>query len=234
MTTAKTSEHSLIMLMSSLPAPGPLFSEKQTPLSRLRLEARLKLLDDADRAVLDAIESALEWRRMGSDMDDAALLKRVAHAYDIAPSETLRRVIDGRMNIRLCMAALRLRARGEGPPAVDGAWGYGRWRRMLVRNWRAPSFGLDHIFPWIKEADQLLAKGESYALERLILSIVERDLKRHGALHQFDFEAVVIYVLRWSLVERWTRYNAEAASRRFSQILEDGLNAAEQTLETAA
>ncbi|MEM6682172.1 MAG: hypothetical protein AAF607_08010 [Pseudomonadota bacterium] len=234
MPTAMTSQHSLIMLMTSLPAPGPLFSEKQTPLSRLRLEARLTLLEEADRKVLDAIESALEWRVMGADLNDAALLTRVRAAHEMVPSETLRRIIDQRMNIRLCMAALRQRARGEDPPAADGSWGYGRWRRAIVHNWRAPSFGLDHIFPWIKDADRMLAQGEAYALEQLLLGLVERDLKRLGALHQFDLEAVVIYVLRWSLVERWTRYNAEAASRRFSQILEDELKTASQILEAAA
>ncbi|MEM1195450.1 MAG: hypothetical protein AAGH57_05055 [Pseudomonadota bacterium] len=234
MVQAKTSSHSLIMLMASLPAPGPLFSEKQTPLSRLRLEARLRVLEDSDRAILDAVENALEWRCMNADMDDAALLQRVAHAHKIASSKTLGRVIDGRMNIRLCMAALRIRADGQNAPPADGSWGYGRWGRILARNWRAPSFGLDHIFPWIKEADRLLSQGDAYELERLVLSLVERDLKRHGALHQFDLEAVIIYVLRWSLIERWTRYNAEAASRRFSQILEDRLETAQQNLEIAA
>ena len=105
---------------------------------------------------------------------------------------------------------------------------------MIARNWRAPAFGLGHIFPWIKDADQLLTQGEAFALEQLLLRLVERDLKRLGALHEFDFEAVVLYVLRWSLIERWTRYNAEAASRRFAQLLADGLKTAPQTLETAA
>lgn len=234
MAEAKTSQHSLIMLMASLPAPGPMFSEKQTPLSRLRLEERLQVLENADRAVLDAIENALEWRCMHPEMDDATLLQRVEIAHNITSSETLRRVIDGRMNIRLCMAALRMRADGESSPPADGSWGYSRWGRALVRNWQAPSFGLDTIFPWIKEADRLFSQGDAYALERLMLSLVEGDLKRHGALHQFDLEAVIIYVLRWSLVERWTRYNAEAASRRFAQILEDELKTVQQNLEIVA
>lgn len=234
MATGKTSEHTLIMLMASLPATGPLFSEKQTPLSRLRLEARLGMLDVADRAVLEAIEHALEWRCVGQDTDEAQLLERVRHAYFITSSETLRSVINGRMNIRLCMAALRLRAAGEGAPAADGSWGYGRWRRRITRNWHAPSFGLDHVFPWIKDADRLLTNGEAYALEQLLLGVVARDLSRYSTLHQFDLEAVVLYVLKWSLIDRWMRYNAEAASRRFSSVLTDELKTAQEILETAA
>jgi hypothetical protein len=33
-------------------------------------------------------------------------------------------------------------------------------------------------------------------------------------LHEFDFEAVGIYVLRWIIVERWSRYNADQARDR--------------------
>ncbi|MEM6833357.1 MAG: hypothetical protein AAF562_07000 [Pseudomonadota bacterium] len=230
-----TSEHTFIMLMSSLPAPGPLFAETQTPLSRLRLDARLKQLSEPDHQVLIAIEQALEWRCMEADMNDAALLARVETAKRMTTSQTLLGVIDSRMHIRLCMAALRQRAAGEAPPAADGRWGYGRWRRVIARNWQAPAFGLERVFPWLKDADRLLTEGDSYALERLLLSLVERDLRRYGALHHFDLEAVVIYVLRWSLVERWTRYNAQAAARRFSKMLDDGLQAANHlTRERAA
>ena len=44
--------------------------------------------------------------------------------------------------------------------------------------------------------------------------------ERHLALHDFDFEAVVYYVLRWSLVDRWSRYDAEAAAVRFAELLD--------------
>ncbi|MEM8935888.1 MAG: hypothetical protein AAGC77_05730 [Pseudomonadota bacterium] len=99
----------------------------------------------------------------------------------------------------------------------------------MAQNWRATSFGLERVFPWIKDADRLLVDGKTYNLDRLILDIVDRDLRRRGALHQFDLEAVVIYVLRWSLFDRWGRYNAEAATRRFSQLIDDGLRTAEAT-----
>lgn len=214
------------MLMASLPAPGRLFADKQTPLSRFRLEARLHALEDADRAVLRAVEDALEWRGVTrADDDDDGVRARVRRARAMTASETLRAVIDRRMEIRTCLAALRRRAAADAPPPDDGSWGYGRWRRRILRNWRAAAFGLDRIHPWIKEADRLLSDGAAFDLERLLLDVVDRDLRRAGALHQFDLEAVVVYVLRWSLFDRWSRYNAEAASRRFSDLLEKGLSA---------
>lgn len=52
--------------------------------------------------------------------------------------------------------------------------------------------------------------------------------------HDFDFEAVALYVVRWDLLERWTRYDAEAAAARFSTLVADALNAASSTLKTDA
>ncbi len=215
-----------IMLMASLPRPGPLFVEKQTPLSRLRLDRRLRQLEPEDAAILAAVERALEWRRMDAHTTDAEVLARVRDARAATDSATLHDVIDSRMAIRTCVAALRRRAAGEGPPPPGEPWGLGRWRRRMIQNWRAPGFGVDRMFPWLKEADRLLKAGDAYGLERLVLEVVYRDLSRRGGLHQFDVEAVVIYVLKWSVIDRWSRYNAEAASRRFQKLLKSGLDAA--------
>lgn len=218
-----------IMLMASLPRPGPLFGEKQTPISRIRLDRRLRQLQPEDAATLAAVEWALEWRRMTDDPSDEDVLKRVRDARASIQSATLDSVILRRMEIRTCLAALRRRAAGQDAPHADEPWGYGRWLGRMIQNWGAPGFGIDHIFPWLKEADRLLAAGEAFDLERLCLEVVYRDLSRHGGLHQFDIEAVVIYVLKWSVIDRWSRYNAEAASRRFGHLLKAGLDTAAQS-----
>jgi hypothetical protein len=41
--------------------------------------------------------------------------------------------------------------------------------------------------------------------------------------HYFDFEAVIIYLNRWSLVDRWARYNGEAAVERFRKLVDSGI-----------
>ncbi len=222
-----------IMLMASLPRPGPLFAEKQTPISRIRLERRLSQLDPEDAVTLAAVERALEWRRINDDATDESVLERVDEALAATASETLRTVIQRRMEIRTCLAALRRRAAGEEAPRAGEVWGYGRWRARMRRNWSAPGFGIDHIVPWLKEANRLLSDGDAYGLERLCLEVVYRDLSRYGGLHQFDIEAVVIYVLKWSVIDRWSRYNAEAASRRFEELLNAGLDAAAQVAGVA-
>ncbi len=215
-----------IMLMASLPRPGPLFAEKQTPLSRFRLDRRLQQLEPEDAALLAAVERAVEWRRIENGATDETVLQRARDALALTKSRTLRGLIERRMEIRTCLAALRRRAAGEAAPPEDEPWGYGRWRRLMARNWRAPGFGVERMFPWLKEADRLLKENDAYGLERLVVEVVYRDLSRSGGLHQFDIEAVVIYVLKWSVIDRWSRYNAEAAARRFQQLLDAGLDAA--------
>ena len=48
-------------------------------------------------------------------------------------------------------------------------------------------------------------------------------VSRHGAAHEFDFEAVCVYVLKWGIVDRWVRADAEAAAARFEKLTEEGL-----------
>jgi hypothetical protein len=65
--------------------------------------------------------------------------------------------------------------------------------------------------------------GDPLGLERLLLGAVWTHLERIGAGHEFDFEAVVVYVTRWDLVARWTHYDADAALTRFDALLETAL-----------
>jgi hypothetical protein len=65
--------------------------------------------------------------------------------------------------------------------------------------------------------------NDTLALERLILELAYRLLKRRKAEHDFDLEAVVMYVLQWSIVTRWVIYNAEVAARRFEDLAEAGM-----------
>ncbi|MEM9668721.1 MAG: hypothetical protein AAF950_07315 [Pseudomonadota bacterium] len=211
-------------LMASLPHPGPLFAEKQTPISRLQLDRRLRQLSDEDAALLNAIEQALEWRYLDTD-NDASVVKRVRRALALTDSSALQALIKRRMEIKTCISALRRRAAGEGAPSAQEVWGYGALQNQIVTNWTSQTFNLDRLFPWLKEASRLIDEGDAYALEQLILEVSYRDLCRRAGLHQFDIEAVIIYVLKWSVMDVWSRNNSEAASRRFSDLLNASLTA---------
>ncbi len=50
-----------VTLMASLPPLGQLFEAKQTPISLLKLESRLKLLSEKDAILLNQIASLIAW-----------------------------------------------------------------------------------------------------------------------------------------------------------------------------
>lgn len=211
-----------VMLVSSLPDPQALFLAKQPPLSRLRLDQRLRVLTAEDAERLKLVEEALNWRQLPMAASEQDVIDRGRAASSRIESEALRLILRDRLEIRTCLAALRRRARGEGPPS-DSAWGFGRWVGHIARNWTEPAFRLEGVFPWLREADRLLRQDDPLALERLVLDLSYEKLKRQAGEHAFDFEAVVIYVLKWSIVDRWARYNAEAAARRFEDLTQAGL-----------
>lgn len=212
-----------VMLVSSLPGVQALFLTKQPPLSRLKLDRRLRVLTPEDAATLKLVEDALDWRQLPMAASEQDVIDRGRQAMARVENETLQLIVRDRLEIRTCIAALRRRSRGEGPPAAGTAWGFGRWVGHIARNWTEATFRLDGTFPWLIEADRLMRDDDTIALERLLLEQSYKSLKRRAGEHAFDFEAVVIYVLKWSIVDRWARYNAEAAARRFEDLTEAGL-----------
>ena len=212
------------MLITSLPYHGPLFGARQTPLSRIRLDQRLNLLDPRDRDLLDRITDLLDWMRHGIGRSDTDIL---ANARDLLPriaNPTLKELVIRRLELRSLVAALRSRRRGEGPPARDVAWGFGRWIHQIRVNWNEPGFRLDHACPEVLALQRLLDSGDMLGFERLLLGMIWRDLERFSEGHHFDFAAVVIYTLRWDLIYRWTGYDGEAAVRRFDELTEQAMS----------
>ena len=212
-----------VMLISSLPSPEALFLAKQPPLSRLKLDQRLRVLEPEDAETLRPVEDALQWDRLAISFTEDEVVSRVQHALAKIDNEVLKQIIRERLEIRTCVAALRRRHRGEGPPPPGTCWGFGRWVDHIGRNWTEASFRLDRVFPWLREADSLMKAGDTVALERLLLQQAWKRLIRLTGEHEFDFEAVVIYVLKWNIVDRWVGYNGEAAMKRFAELVEASL-----------
>ncbi len=212
-----------IMLMSSLPSPEALFLAKRPPLSRLKLDRRLRVLAPAHARDLKATEQVLHWGELPLSMTDEEIVGRAKKAVKQIESETVRLIIRDRLEIRTCMVALRKRHRGESAPGSGTVWGFGRWTRHIARNWTEATFRLDNVFPWLREADRLLKEGETLPLQRLILEQAWKVVNRRKGEHQYDFEAVVAYVLKWNIVDRWGRYNGEQAAERFEQLTQAAL-----------
>jgi hypothetical protein len=209
-----------IMLMASLPDLGTLLSNRAPPISRVRLEQRLTALDPEDRAELEALRTLLSWSRLDIGDEDAAFVARATKVVGALRSPALRDAASERLEIRTLIAALRRRHRGEDAPAPKTPWGYGRFVETIGANWTAPDFGVGRRFPWLLKAKEKLEAGDAQGLEALVLQTAWASGARHLGDHVFDFEAVAFYVLRWSLIDRWSRYDATAAAARFTELLD--------------
>ena len=211
------------MLMASLPHHGPLFSAKQTPLSWVKLEERLRVLEETDAAQLQQILTLLLWAHQPMGVSDVEIVRQAHQQVPQIENDLLRGIVEFRLELRTFVAALRRRHRGEPAPKETEVWGYGRWLSQMRRSWTDPGFGLQDAFPWLLEANRLLQQNDAIGLERLLLGRVWDTLSRASEGHYFDFEAVVIYVLRWTIIARWTYYNSIAAAKRFDGLVEAGM-----------
>jgi len=216
-------EQQYVTLMASLPYHGRLFGARQTPLSRFQLNKRLAWLAPEDATTLACIEDVLRWRKNLLLENDEDYLRQAREIIAGLDSALLVDVVRNRLEIRTLVAALRRRFIGQGPPAAREAWGFGRWLNIMRARWNEPDFGLGHIYPWVADAQRNLEQGNTLGLERLFMGNAWSDLARAGAGHYFDFDAVAVYVLRWDLIDRWTRYEAQAAQQKIVGLVESGL-----------
>ena len=210
-------------LMASLPYLQHPSANQPPPLSRIRLDNRLKMLTAEHTATLAAIEDVLRWSNQSIERTDAEIVAAAQKLIDSLTSTVLQEAVVSRMEFRTFLAALRRRHRGDDAPPPGQPWGYGPWVSHIMRNWASPAFQLDARFPWLLEAKRLMEEGNYLGLEYQLVDVVWRDLERIGQGHQFDFEAVVLYVLRWDLVARWTNYNEDNARQRFAELTNAGL-----------
>jgi hypothetical protein len=220
-----------VMLITSLPYHGPLFGARQTPLSRLRLSHRLRILDETDAQALRDLSSVLEWIHQSMSVTDAELIARTKQFEEAWGEGFLSDVMRFRMEVRTIYTALRRRRRGESSPPVGKPWGYGSWVRHIERYWNESGFRLQQVYPWVNEAERLINARDSLALERLLLGIIWNYLTRISVGHEFDFEAVVIYVLRWDLIARWSSYDGARAVQHFDGLVESGMGRYSQLFE---
>ena len=212
-----------VALIASLPGSERLFVAKQPPLSRIRLERRLSALSAEDAQVLARIEHALSWSEYAIEVTEEAM-QRCQETLAAIPQPTLKALFIERMDMRAAVAALRMRRRGAAAPQAP--FGVGRWRNHIPAHWNETYFRLDTPMPWLKDADRMLENHDPRGLERLLLEQSYRNLKRHGAQHHFDFEAVAIYVLIWNIFDRWAQSDPRDAAARFEKLAEKAMAAA--------
>ncbi|MFN3919533.1 MAG: DUF2764 domain-containing protein [Methylohalobius sp.] len=211
-----------VTLMASLPPhPKNLFDARRLPISRERLEERLRMLEPEDAKTLALIEGVVRWDRVDPRASSQQVIAEYQRVLDALPDEFLKELVRWHAELRTVVAALRLRHKGLEPPASP--WGMGRFVGWIAAHWMSPAFALERIYPWLPRAEEYVQQKKPLALERLFLSLVWEHYARVSQGHNFDFAAVAIYVLRWSTVERWVRCQPSGAVARFKHLVKEGI-----------
>lgn len=214
------SQNQYVLLISSLPPhKRDLFAKEQTPISPIKLKKRLQWLTPADAEDLSKVDKLLYWSSMENETD-RDFVENSKYWLDTIENAFLKRMILWRLEMRTIVAALRRRHLQMTPQDDAEILGFGRWPLLIVNHWELPDFGIGRQMPWVTTAAKLINEEDSLGLELFLLNQVWQQYERQGAGHYFDFEAVVIYVLRWDVLQRWKLVNRQRALERFNAIVE--------------
>ena len=206
-------------LMASLPPLPRLERAERLPINRQRLEERLTMLEDEDSEVVQTAWDYLLWQRQPIDRTDAEVARFYREITTSPSHPTLIKLIEFRMTERTLMVALRRRRRGLGPPKAGEPWGVGPWVRAIENGWDATDFKLGSVFPWIDEARRRLEADDSLGLQQLLMNLVWDHLVAIGEKDPFSFDALLAYLFRWDILNRWLTHDPPTAQRRFEALL---------------
>jgi len=210
-------------LMASLPHLPRFDRVQRLPINRERLDSRLAWLRPEDARTVAQAEQFLEWQRQPLDRTDAQMVAGYLALMTEVKDTALRSMIEFRFGLRVLMAALRRRRGGATVPPRGERWAAGPYVQHIERNWNDPDFKLAVRFPWLPQARQFLERGETLPLERLLMDVVWSHLGEVARGHYFDFDAVLVYLFRWDIVDRWLRYLPAAAATRIDRLVSEAL-----------
>jgi hypothetical protein len=208
------------MLISSLPALPPRFDVERLPISFERLQGRLRMLKPEDAEEIERLLAVLRWGNQFEESSDTAVVRRYAALMQDITNPLVRDILEYAMDVRMIAVALRSRRRDLPLPTV----GVGRWFTHIRHNFNRPDFKLGQVFPWIPEAERLLAQGDLLSLYRqYVLGATWSYLKKRAEDYSFSFEAVVLYVARWDIIRRWQQLQAERGREIFETLVTEAL-----------
>ena len=206
-------------LITSLPALPRSFEVDRVPITLPRLEHRLKMLMPEDAEVVTRLRAFLLWDRQRRDRTDEEVIPYYEEFMATMANSLARDIVSFRMDIRTIMSGLRRRRRGLPPPP-----GVGQWTDHIRRNWGHPQFKLAWRHPWISDVDGLLDTINCLPVERILLGVGWNRWTRLAEQHFFDLEAVLLYLARWEILNRWVGQDATLGRERFEQLVTESLS----------
>jgi hypothetical protein len=205
-------------LIASLPGLPIRFDVERPPISQLRLMERLQILDADDATVVEQWTNFVGWDRQVLEQTDEDIAQSYQRLIGEISNTTLLELIQRRMDTRTIIAAVRRRRAGMPAPT-----GVGQWVDKIRRDFQHPQFQLQTLYPWIGRFDQLLGEGQALEAQRIIFEFNYRELEELAPDDMFSFEALLIYLARWEIIDRWTSLDEAAGKTRFETMIRETL-----------
>ena len=181
------------------------------------------MLDIESRDLVVELAGTFYWGQLKLDDTDAELVHKATRIIEALALQDIKEWQLWRMDFRTVIAALRRRKQGLDAPDSKTLWGYGHYVSHIRRNWNHPTFKLESRFPWLPAAKELLESGDSYGLERHLMSTAWNYYSRQHADKPYSFSDVWLYAVKWDLGDRWCCYNADVAKQHFEELVQAGL-----------
>ena len=208
-------------LVASLPHLPYFERADRLPITRLRLDQRLRLLKPAHADQLARAQSLVRWRPdrlLGKT--DAAQAAEFAALMASPLERPLREYVEFRMDQQTLLAALRRKRGALGLPEGTAPWGVGPRVLHVQTHWDEPDFRLALLYPWLPQARDLLAAGDARGLERLLMAGAWHRLDRHAEQNTFGFGAVFSYFFKWDILQAWLACDAQKGKTRFTDLID--------------
>ena len=206
-------------LVCSLPALPTRFDAGRLPISRERLRNRLRMLHPEDEHEIRSFLDILAWGEKFADTSDARVVEKYGELMRRLHYPLTREAAHAVVDARMIVNGLRRRRRGLGPPTI----GIGQWYDHVRRHFEEPDFRLAHAFPNLPELRRLLEEGNAIGFHRDLIAATWDWLKKRANEYHFSFEAVVLYVARWALMEHWQQMEAERGRAIFESLVAEAL-----------
>jgi hypothetical protein len=202
--------------VASLPALPARFDVDRMPISLVRLEERLHMLEPEDEEVFNELRGFLFWDRHRRYWTDDEVVERYDSLTDRLRNDMAREIVDFRMDTRTILSGLRRRRLGLGAPP-----GVGQWVGQIRRNWKLRDFGLGWRYPWIVEVEERMGTGRELEIHRILLDHAWQHWRSLAEDYSFEFEVVLLYLARWEIISRWVELDEERGARTFEALIQE-------------
>ena len=190
------------------------------------------MLAEQDAKVINQMWNYFAYERQPNERTDEEIVAFYHTMMREVTQPTLRAIIEFGMNQRTILAGLRRRHRGLPGPRPGFVWGGGQWVGHIERHWSDADFNLTTVFPWVSEIRRFLESNDTLSLERRLKDLSWSYLDYLAMGSHFSFDALLVYIAKWSLLNQWLLHDESKAAERFETLTADMLAGHDRIFQT--